>query len=73
MTADDRNYYLKRAADEDEAARTAFSLAARWRHEELANLYRMRVVTLDGSVHKDEGGIVQPFILVASPTQTEAA
>jgi hypothetical protein len=73
MTAEDRNYYLKRAADEDEAARAAFSLAARWRHEELASLYRTRVLNLDGSIIEDEGGIVEPFILVTPPTHTEAA
>ena len=36
----DRDYYLTRANQEDEAARSAASLAARWRHEELAFLYR---------------------------------
>jgi hypothetical protein len=74
MNADDRDYYLRRASQEDEAARAAVSLSARWRHEELASLYRTRVLVLDRAVIEDEaGGIVQPFILVESPPQTEAA
>jgi hypothetical protein len=42
MTPDDREYYLRRATEEDRAAEAAISLAARWRHEELAFLYRSR-------------------------------
>lgn len=74
MTADDRNYYLKRASDEDEAARLSCSLAARCRHEELASLYRMRVLNFDRTIIEDEAsGIVEPFILVAPPQRIEAA
>lgn len=40
MTPDDRNYFLRRAMEEESAAETATSLPARWRHEELAVLYR---------------------------------
>jgi hypothetical protein len=42
MTAEDRDYYLDRAAQEDKAAVAAASLKARWLHEELAMLYRTR-------------------------------
>lgn len=40
MTPDDRDYFLRRAAEEERAAEAAASLSARWRHEELAFLYR---------------------------------
>jgi len=74
MNADDREYYLKRASQEDQAARDAVSLAARWRHEELASLYRMRVSAFDISMVEDEVGLSsQPFILVPSSPETEAA
>jgi hypothetical protein len=74
MTADDRDYFLRRASEEDEAARVSASLAARWRHEELASLYRMRVLTFDRTIIEDEAsGIVEPFILVPASAQTEAA
>lgn len=74
MNADDRDYFLKRASEEDEAARASVSLAARWRHEELANLYRMRVLAFDRTVIEEEAAeSVQPFILVPAPPQTEAA
>jgi hypothetical protein len=42
MTPDDREYYLRRAMEEEGAAEAATSLSARWRHEELAFLYRSR-------------------------------
>lgn len=74
MHADDRDYYLRRASEEDEAARLATSLAARWRHEELASLYRMRVLTFDRTLIEDEtAGRIQPFILVPSQSKIEAA
>jgi hypothetical protein len=74
MNADDRDYYLKRISQEDQAARDATSLAARWRHEELACLYRVRLLAFDRSVREGEDpGIVQPFIVVPDPPQTEAA
>lgn len=74
MTAEDRDYYLRRADEEDVAARNAASLAARWRHEELASLYRMRVAAFErGSVEGEAARVVQPFILVPSPPETEAA
>jgi hypothetical protein len=74
MHADDRDYYLRRATEEDEAARVATSLVARWRHEELASLYRMRVLTFDRTVIEDEtAGCTQPFILVPSRPEIEAA
>jgi hypothetical protein len=40
MTRDDRDYFLRRAMEEERAAEAAASLSARWRHEELAFLYR---------------------------------
>lgn len=40
MTPDDRAYFLRRAMEEEGAAEAATSLSARWRHEELAFLYR---------------------------------
>lgn len=40
MTPDDRDYFLRRAIEEERAAEAAASLSARWRHEELAFLYR---------------------------------
>ena len=74
MNAADRDYYLKRASDEDQAARDAITLAARWRHEELASLYRMRVLAFDHSVEKDgPEGSLEPFVLVPIPPETEAA
>jgi hypothetical protein len=74
MTADDRDYFLRRASEEDEAARASASLAARWRHEELASLYRVRVLTFDRKIIESEAsGIVEPFILVPASPQTAAA
>ena len=74
MNAADRDYYLRRASEEDEAARASVSLAVRWRHEELASLYRMRVLAFDRSMIEDEAsGIAQPFILVPASPETEAA
>lgn len=74
MNADDRDYYLRRALEEDAAALTAVSLAARWRHEELASLYRMRVHAFDSTVVEEEAsGTVEPFILMPSRPETEAA
>jgi hypothetical protein len=74
MNADDRDYYLRRAAQEDEAALAATSLAARWRHEELASLYRMRILAFDRSIVEEEAeGVVEPFILMPGSPETEAA
>ena len=74
MTADDRDYFLRRASEEEEAARTSASLAARWRDEELASLYRTRVLTFDRTIIENEAsGIVEPFILVPASPQTAVA
>jgi len=75
MNSEDRDYYLRRAAEEDEAARASVSLSARWRHEELASLYRLRVMTFDRTAIEDHDteGVAQPFILVSSSGETEAA
>jgi hypothetical protein len=74
MKADDRDYFLKRAEQEDEAARNAAALCARWRHEELASLYRLRVQQLartEGEVAPET--IVPAFILAPVPPESEAA
>ncbi len=42
MAPDDRDYFLRRASEEERPADAAASLSARWRHEELAFLYRSR-------------------------------
>jgi hypothetical protein len=42
MTLDDRTYFLRRALQEDEAARKATSAEVRERHLELAEAYRFR-------------------------------
>jgi hypothetical protein len=42
MTAEDRDYFSRRALEEERAAAAALSLTARWRHEELAFLYWSR-------------------------------
>lgn len=61
----DRDYYLTRANQEDEAARSAASLAARWRHEELAGLYRLRAGRLDRELGGEASAEVVPaFILM---------
>lgn len=58
MTPDDREYYLRRAMEEEQAAESATSLSARWRHEELAFLYRSRA---------NGGEPLRPVIVSASP------
>jgi hypothetical protein len=73
MNADDRNYYMRRASQEDEAALAATSPAARWRHEELASLYRMRVLAFDRSIVEEVDDVAEPFILVPGSPETEAA
>jgi hypothetical protein len=52
MTPDDRDYFLRRAVEEERAAEAAASLSARWRHEELAFLYRSHAN--GGDVHGAE-------------------
>jgi len=42
MDANDRAYYLRRAVQEQEAARTAACAEARERHEQLGAAYRRR-------------------------------
>jgi len=45
---EDLAYYRRRAAQEDEAARSAACQAARDRHLELAEAYRARCATITG-------------------------
>lgn len=58
MTTDDREYYLSRAIEEDEAALGASCTAARGCHEQLAVLYRARC----GSAHSQ-------FIRASNPAE----
>jgi hypothetical protein len=46
MTPEDRAYFATRAIEEERAAIEAQSDVARWRHEELALLYRTRAGTI---------------------------
>jgi hypothetical protein len=74
MSGDDRDYFLNRASQEDEAALNAASLSARWRHEELASLYRLKAQQLaptDDEAAPDT--IVPAFILAPAPPEIEAA
>ena len=43
MTAQDRDYFMLRARQEDEAAQSSTSRTVRCRHEELGWAYRMRL------------------------------
>jgi hypothetical protein len=43
MTAQDRDYFMLRARQEDEAAQMSTSRTVRCRHEELGLAYRMRL------------------------------
>ncbi len=43
MTTQERDYFLLRAKQEDEAARLSTNSQVRCRHEELGWLYRMRL------------------------------
>ena len=67
MNAQDRDYYVKRASQEDAAAVAATSLAARSRHEELARLYRARILSEDAA----DG--VEPFSPFPARSEIEAA
>lgn len=74
MIADDRDYYLKRASQEDEAARNAASLSARWRHEELASLYRLKAQQFGRAEDEAAADMIVPaFILPPLPPEIEAA
>lgn len=69
----DRDYYLTRANQEDEAARSAASLAARWRHEELAGLYRLRAARLDRELEGETSTEVVPAFILMSRSREIAA
>ena len=70
----DRDYFLARAMQEEEAALAAFSLSARWRHEELAGLYRLRAARIDREQRSETGEVVPAFIFLgATGPETEAA
>ena len=69
----DRDYYLARATQEDAAAHSASSLTARWRHEELAGLYRLRAARLDGDLVAEPAADVVPAFILLQPTSEIAA
>ena len=62
MTQDDYGYYAIRARQEDAAARVAACHAARERHEELAEAYRLRCQLIRGlfSTTIPEGSLKEP-------------
>ena len=47
MTAQDRDYFMLRVRQEDEAAQSSSSRTVRGRHEELGSIYRMRLQFAD--------------------------
>lgn len=47
MGPEDRAYFMRRAIQERDAARRASCPEARERHEEMASLYRMRIMYID--------------------------
>lgn len=53
MTRDDQDYYARRAQQEDEAASSAACVAARERHQELANAYRLRSTLIRAGLTED--------------------
>lgn len=64
----DRDYFLDRALQEDAAAHAAASLTARWRHEELAGLYRLRAARIDRDLQKEATLDVVPAFILLSAT-----
>ena len=70
----DRDYFLERALQEEEAALAASSLSARWRHEELAGLYRLRAARIERESSDASPAEVGPaFILPSASPEIEAA
>lgn len=47
MGPEDRDYFMQRAVQERDAAARASCPEARERHEEMASLYRMRIMYID--------------------------
>ena len=82
---EDYLYYSRRANDEDSAARSAICVAARLRHEQLAEAYRTRcalgVAQLDGAVLPLIGPAVvaysrntrQPSVTRSTPALADSA
>jgi hypothetical protein len=68
MTAEDRNYFMLRAAQERHAARSCTNRIVRDRHEELAWLYEMRLQFSDRADSHEAFEIVtnSPVIHVAA-------
>jgi hypothetical protein len=58
MTSQDRDYFMLRAKQEQEAARCSPSRTVRGRHEELAWLYQMRVQFSDRADSHDALDVV---------------
>jgi hypothetical protein len=46
---EEREYFLRRALEEEKAALAAVTLKARWVHEELATLYRAHAHAIAGA------------------------
>lgn len=64
MKANDRDYFLLRARQENEAAARSTG-AVRGRHEELASIYRMRVMYIDRGLFGDEPETKEPEVETA--------
>lgn len=60
MTPEDRDYFLRRSVEEERAAEAATSLSARWRHEELAFLYRTRANGGEEHLREVVAGDIRP-------------
>ena len=60
MTRDDYQYYAMRAQQEDEAALGASCDAARERHQELADAYRLRCELIRGLFPTDQSDSAPP-------------
>lgn len=76
MPTDDRVYYLRRVREEEAAIRTATSLAARGRHEEMASSYRMRLQYSGRPDAEPSTGIIlsdEPFIAASKAVPESSA
>lgn len=69
----DRDYFLTRAMQEEEAALAASSLSARWRHEELAGLYRIRAARIERDERVEAGEVAPAFIFLSATSPENAA
>lgn len=58
--AEERDYLLRRALEEENAALAAVTLKARWVHEELSILYRARAHALGSSADRPQTDLWPP-------------